>query len=174
MCRSAKGDGSEFCATFRVTRAAALPKALEPDQNADVEVIARRRWRVLVAEDNRTNRMVLHHILRSYDLDLIWVENGEEAVESCLRERPDLVLMDVNMPLMDGVTAARHIRTEERVQDRTPVPIIAVSANALVHQVRHYLENGMSDHVAKPIRKDRLLRVMAQALLDAPTAERGG
>ncbi|MFP3383604.1 ATP-binding protein [Tritonibacter sp. SIMBA_163] len=170
-CRSAMGDGSEFCATFRVSRATPLEKTPEPDQKADVDVIARRRWRVLVAEDNRTNRMVLHHILRHHDLDLLWVENGEQAVEACRRVEPDLVLMDVNMPLMDGVTAAGQVRAEERAQDRTPVPIIAVSANALVHQVRHYLESGMNYHVAKPIRKDRLLRVMAQALLDAPIVE---
>jgi len=164
VCHSGTGDGSEFRASFRVTRAA--PKSDEPEVDTEIDeaVLLQRRWRILVAEDNRTNRMVLHHMLKEFDLELLWVQNGEEAVERCRLDRPHLVLMDVNMPLLDGVAATARIRDEERVTGRDPVPIIAVSANALLHQVKGYLDRGMNDHVAKPIRKTRLLRVMALAL----------
>lgn len=163
-CRSAEGDGSEFCATFQVARAEPAQKLPDVQDDNALEILNARRWKVLVAEDNRTNRMVLHHILRECDLDLHWVDNGEEAVKAWRRERPDLVLMDVNMPLLDGVCATALIRQEEQASGREAVPIIAVSANALVHQIKSYLASGMSDHVAKPIRKQKLLSVMARAL----------
>ena len=166
-CTSAAGEGSEFRATFQVTRAAPTPENQETTDQADCAILAQRRWRVLIAEDNRTNRMVLHHMLKSYDLELIWVEDGEEAVEACLNAKPDLVLMDVNMPVMDGVAATAGIRAGEAREGRGPVPILAVSANALVHQVKTYLAQGMSGHVAKPIRKTLLLQAMAKALSEA-------
>ncbi|OIQ32608.1 MAG: hybrid sensor histidine kinase/response regulator [Alphaproteobacteria bacterium MedPE-SWcel] len=167
-CSSLEGDGSEFRASFRVSPA----PAPEQDQAADpaeseCAILSSRRWRVLVAEDNRTNRMVLRHMLKEYDLDMIWVQNGKKAVEAWSTQKPDLVLMDVNMPVLDGVSATEQIREREEAEARAPVPIIAVSANALVHQVKAYLEQGMTDHVAKPIRKQRLLQIMAQALSEA-------
>jgi hypothetical protein len=163
-CRSVEGEGSEFRASFRVTRAEPLPEDLEVDTKIDNAVLSARRWRVLVAEDNRTNRMVLHHMLKDFDLELVWVQNGEEAVEACFQIRPDLVLMDVNMPVLDGLTATARIRAREQRENLDPVPVIAVSANALLHQVNSYLDQGMTDHVAKPLRKRRLLQVMAKAL----------
>ena len=165
VCESVAGQGSLFRATFRVSRAEAVVVEHEDAAQIGSTVLSSRRWRILVAEDNRTNRMVLHHMLKSYDLELIWAEQGEEAVEACMKRRPDLVLMDVNMPVLDGVSATARIREMEQAEGRAPVPIIAVSANAMVHQVRSYLERGMSDHVAKPVRKTRLLHVMSEALL---------
>ncbi|TNJ39983.1 response regulator [Phaeobacter sp. B1627] len=167
-CTSSEGAGSEFRASFRVSRASAPEQdhAKEPAKTEHA-ILSARRWRVLVAEDNRTNRMVLRHMLKDYDLDMIWVQNGRKAVDVCRSEQPDLVLMDVNMPVLDGVTATEQIRELEEAEARASVPIIAVSANALVHQVKAYLEQGMTDHVAKPIRKQKLLRVMAQALAGA-------
>ncbi len=164
ICDSVEGQGSSFRATFRVTRAEAAQG--DPDQAANIDsaILSAQRWRILVAEDNRTNRMVLHHMLKGFDLEVIWAEQGEEAVQACVECRPDLVLMDVNMPVLDGVSATARIRELELAEGRAPVPIIAVSANALVHQVQTYLERGMSDHVAKPVRKTRLLHVMSEAL----------
>ncbi|MDF9304475.1 response regulator [Tritonibacter mobilis] len=168
-CRSHEGDGSEFCATFRAAPAEPVVSSHDPQDENELEVLRAQRWKVLVAEDNRTNRMVLHHILRGYDLDLHWVDNGEEAVKTWRQERPDLVLMDVNMPQLDGVSATSVIRQEEADAQAAPVPIIAVSANALVHQIKSYLASGMTDHVAKPIRKKKLLSAMARALKSRPT-----
>ncbi|NIZ14765.1 ATP-binding protein [Phaeobacter sp. HF9A] len=164
-CQSVKGEGSTFTASFRARAAAPAQAEANVAPRGSDSILSDRRWRVLVAEDNRTNRMVLHHMLKDYDLDLIWVQNGEEAVDACHRMRPDLVLMDVNMPVLDGVTATARIRSREAEEGRVPVPVIAVSANALLHQVTSYLEQGMTEHVAKPIRKAHLLQVMARALM---------
>ncbi len=167
-CSSAAGAGSEFTATFRVTRSDPVVEKTDLGEADGHAILSARRWRILVAEDNRTNRMVLHHMLKGFDLDVTWVEQGEEAVAACDRLPLDLVLMDVNMPVLDGVSATARIREQEAASGRLAVPIIAVSANALEHQVRSYLERGMTDHVAKPIRKQRLLQVMAQALSVLP------
>ncbi len=80
--------------------------------------------------------------------------------------------MDVNMPVMDGLTATALIRSEEALQSIQPVPVIATSANAMLHQISSYLEHGMDDHVAKPLRKAALLKAMAHAL-ERRTADQG-
>ena len=121
--------------------------------------------RVLAAEDNATNRLVLKTLLEFGGVDLVLVEDGAEAVEAWRNGEWDLILMDVQMPVMDGPTATRRIRTLEVELHRPRTPIIALTANSMSHQVSQYLDAGMDAHLAKPIVAEDLFRVVADAAI---------
>ena len=162
---SAAGDGSEFTVTVVVPRSDA---SREPSVDVKLERyesdLRQNRWKVLVAEDNRTNQLVLRHMLQSFDLEVTMVNDGAKALEHWRHNEVDVILMDVNMPVMDGMKTTTKIRTEEASTGRDPVPVIAISANAMLHQVNGYLEGGMTAHVAKPIRRHELIKSMARVL----------
>src|SRR6185437_8098282 len=99
------------------------------------------------------------------------VENGRRAVEAWLAEPYDLILMDIQMPEMDGIAATRAIRAAEAEQGRPRTPIIAVSANAMAHQVKDYLAVGMDGHVAKPIELAKLHAAIEAALAKSAAAQ---
>jgi signal transduction histidine kinase/ActR/RegA family two-component response regulator len=124
--------------------------------------------RVLAAEDNETNQLVLRALLQSMEVDLTVVENGCLALGAFAAEPFDLILMDIQMPEMNGLDAARAIRSLEREQGRTPTPIIALTANVMPDQVANYRAAGMDDCVAKPIELERLFNAMAAALDGQP------
>lgn len=104
---------------------------------------------VLVAEDNKTNQMLIKILLDEMGIDYKVVDDGKEAVQAFLDDDFDLILMDINMPNMDGVEATQHIRKTDR--DTNTVPIIALTANAMNEDVQGYLEAGMNGYVSKPI-----------------------
>ncbi|KAJ54755.1 hypothetical protein ACMU_16710 [Actibacterium mucosum KCTC 23349] len=113
--------------------------------------------KILVAEDNRTNQLVISRILEGQGAEVQICENGAEAVEAFFANRPDMVLMDVSMPVMNGLEATRAIRGRETT---APVPIIALTANAMAEDRDQCLAAGMSDFLAKPMRKARALEVI--------------
>ena len=107
--------------------------------------------RLLAAEDNPTNQVVLSTIMQLFGFELTLVGDGAQAVETWRRQEFDVILMDVQMPVMDGIEATRAIRAAELAGHRRRTPIIALSANAFVHQIDEYLAAGMDAHVSKPI-----------------------
>ncbi|WP_165189507.1 ATP-binding protein [Caulobacter soli] len=115
--------------------------------------------RVLLADDNEANRELVGAILRSVGHQVDLAVNGVEAVTAAARGEHDLVLMDVQMPLQDGVSATRAIRRLHG--PAAGVPIIALSANVLAHQIETYRACGMNDHIAKPIAPVELLSKVA-------------
>jgi signal transduction histidine kinase/CheY-like chemotaxis protein len=135
------------------------------------EAPAERSLRLLAAEDNATNRTVLQSVLAPLDLDLTLADDGAAAVEAWRTGGYDLILMDIQMPVMDGLEATRIIRAEERATGRARTPILALTANALVHQVEEYLAIGMDGHVPKPIEVARLYAAIEQALEEAHHAQ---
>jgi CheY-like chemotaxis protein len=122
--------------------------------------------RILAADDNATNRLVLKALLKKTGADLTIVENGQEAFDTWNVCDFDLILMDIKMPVMDGVTAVLKIREAELRQNRKRTPIIAVTANALPEQAREYLIAGMNAVVAKPICQLTLLESIEQAAVE--------
>jgi len=124
--------------------------------------------RILAAEDNPVNQMVLKAVLAQIGLEPTFVENGAEAVRAWEDGHWDLILMDVQMPLMDGPSASRLIRAREAALGRLPTPIVAVTANAMTHQVAGYLAAGMNEVIAKPINVDQLFAVIARAAAATP------
>ena len=130
--------------------------------------------RVLIAEDNLINQEVITGLLEPYGLDLTLVSNGQEAVTACKEKHFDLVLMDVQMPVMDGLEATRQICKLGLIEQP---PIIAMTANAMESDRRDCLKAGMSDHISKPIDPARLNSVLHQWIRidgEVPLVEKKG
>ena len=108
------------------------------------------------------NRRVVELLLAQSGLTITFAENGKEAVEKFSNARFDLVLMDLQMPIMGGLAATRAIREWEKTNGRAPTPIIAVSANATDEHVLEAKEAGADDHVAKPIVRETLFEAIAR------------
>ena len=120
--------------------------------------------RVLLVEDNEINRMVAERMIAGVGLEVTAVENGHEAVKAFAETDFDAVLMDIQMPVMDGLEAARVWRRKEREDRRPRTPIIALTANALPGERERCLREGMDDYIAKPFQRDKLLSVLARFL----------
>ena len=116
--------------------------------------------KILLAEDFVDNRRMMEFYFKSTPHRVETAANGQLAVEMFQRSSYDLVLMDIQMPVLDGYAATRAIRSWEQAQGRSPVPILALTANALQSEVQRSLEAGCTAHLTKPIRKARLLEAM--------------
>jgi len=139
--------------------------ASEPVQAATVEArSALPALRVLAAEDNPTNQLLLTAILEPLGVKLTLAADGAEALEAFAGDRFDVVLMDVQMPVMNGVDAAQAMRALEVRRGLAPTPILAVSANVMRHQIEEYLAAGMNGFVAKPIELTALIAAIEAAL----------
>ena len=166
---SLQGVGSTFFLTLPLARvqaaamtdseAAPRGDASEPASGGDVSSL-----KVLAAEDNPTNQLVLKTVLATFGLEADIVSDGQKAIEAWAAGSYDLILMDIQMPGTDGISATREIRAAEARSGRRRTPIIALSANAMTHQVKEYLEAGMDLHVAKPIQLATLHEALAQVL----------
>ena len=129
-----------------------------------------RPMRLLAAEDNITNQQVLAAVMASLGVEVEIVPDGQQAVDAWAAGAYDLILMDIQMPVMDGIAAAREIRRREAIGGRARTPIVALTANALAHQVGEYLAAGMDDHVAKPIEISKLYETICTVMARAETA----
>ena len=124
---------------------------------------AARPLRILLAEDNPVNQRVALYLLGTAGHTAAAVTNGVEVLRTLKTERFDLVLMDVQMPEMDGFEATRAIRLEEEETGRH-IPIVAMTAHAMKGDRERCLDAGMDAYVAKPINKDELLRVLQEVV----------
>ena len=138
-----------------------MPPATEP--------AAGRPLKILLAEDNITNQKLAVAILNKQDHHVTVAGDGRQAVECFEREHFDLVLMDMQMPELDGLEATAAIRKFEQ-QSGTRVPIIAVTANAMIGDREQCLKSGMDDYLSKPLRPDDLF-VMIHRLTSKPRAD---
>ena len=120
------------------------------------------RLRILLAEDERVNSLVTQRILEKDGHSVLAVENGREVIEALQREPFDVVLMDIQMPVMDGMAATRAIRKGEVGADRVNVPILAVTAYAMVGDREKFLGAGMDGYLIKPLEAERLRAALAQ------------
>jgi CheY-like chemotaxis protein len=126
---------------------------------------------VLAAEDNSVNQLVLRTLLQQAGLDPHIVSDGAEAVAAWREQAWDVILMDVQMPVMDGPTATRTIRAAEAETGRPRTPILALTANAMAHQIADYAAVGMDGVIPKPIKVEDLFGAL-QAALDAAAVSR--
>ena len=162
--QSKLGEGATFTVELplkRVARAApprTSRRRAEPSRAPDGRAL-----RVLAAEDNSMNQLVLKTLLAQIGVEPVIVADGRAAVEAWAREPWDLILMDVQMPEMDGPTATAIIRARETGEGRPRTRIVALTANAMDHQVSEYRAAGMDGFVAKPIEAGRLYEVVLAA-----------
>jgi len=168
------GRGSLFRVTLPLVRERALaaydaaqssPAAVDaPDCSIAIER-RDRPVRILLAEDHPTNQKVVQLILGPYGADILIVENGVEAVEASRVGEFDLILMDMQMPMMDGLAATRAIRRYEQTRPERPrTPIVMLSANAMSQHRLEALSAGADLHIAKPVTAESLIAGVAQAL----------
>jgi len=161
---STPGEGTRFTVRLPLKwLGEAGEPAVGPKAPAPVE-LGGRPLRVLAAEDNAVNQLVLRTLLAPAGIEPVMVGDGRACVEAWAAGSWDLILMDVQMPVMDGPAAARAIRAAEAAQGRARTPIIALTANAMSHQVAEYAQAGMDGHVAKPVEAAALLAAIAEAL----------
>jgi two-component system, sensor histidine kinase and response regulator len=131
--------------------------------------------RVLMAEDNGVNQIVARNMLESLGCEVVIVGNGQEALHAVRREAYDIVLMDCQMPVMDGYAATGAMRAWEASQpQRRRVPIVALTANALVGDADACRAAGMDDHLAKPYSRKQLATTMARWLPSQLVEQSGG
>lgn len=165
---SARGIGSSFSFTIE------LPRVAHQKHVGDATVVslahAKRALRpglhVVLAEDNDVNAIVATEFLEREGLAVERVTNGQEAVDACARipGGPDLVLMDVRMPIMDGISATRIVRARERALGSRPVPIVALTATAGADDLANCLAAGMSGCLPKPFSADELSEALSRWL----------
>jgi sensor domain CHASE-containing protein/CheY-like chemotaxis protein len=169
---STEGEGSLFRFSIR-TRPGAEPVATVAAAPAPVPSVpapqsASPGLRILLAEDNQTNQLIVQAFVGMAGHEMTIVENGRAAVEAVQSERFDLVLMDVQMPEMDGPSAARAIRALPGPVSR--IPIIALTANAMSGDREKYLAVGMTDYVSKPVDMATLHAAIARAVQSPASA----
>jgi PAS domain S-box-containing protein len=170
------GKGTTFTFTLPLprvgdSRAEALPAV--PPTPPDAELTGE-TLKVLAAEDNEVNQLVLKTLLHQVGIDPVVVSDGAQAIAAWEAETWDVILMDVQMPEVDGPTAAREIRRREAATGRARTPIVALTANAMSHQVAEYREAGMDGFVAKPIEVGRLFAALEAVLNPAVLDEAVG
>ncbi len=172
---SAAGQGTTVRITLPIPRTD-LPEIRigKPDVAANATDL--QGLRVLAADDNRTNRMILGAMMGQLGIAAVLVPDGTEALKAYEREAFDLVILDISMPDVDGVTVLREIRAREAQRAAAPgaripaaaLPIVAFTANAMSHQVAGYLAAGFDDCLTKPLQLDRLRNALGGLI-----AERG-
>jgi two-component system, cell cycle response regulator DivK len=117
------------------------------------------KGRVLVIEDNQDNMTLITDVLTSLDYVVLRATDGEQGVDAAQREQPDLILMDLSLPRMDGWTATRQIKSNPEL---SRIPIIALTAHAMVGDRERALEAGCDDYLSKPINLRELAGKLAQ------------
>ena len=161
-CESAPGRGSTFI--FRVSLPHVEAPAAGSDPGQGAGAAAPISLRVLLADDHPVNRQVVQLMLAGTEVELHAVENGREACDAVFASAFDLVLMDMQMPVMDGLSAVREIRAHEARCGSARTPIIMLTANAMAEHVEQSLAAGADLHLGKPLRAEALYEAMAKAL----------
>jgi len=162
---SEEGKGSSF--TVRIPYQLSIETMMESEIRQEIDYKSLGPRKVLVAEDVELNQYLARHILESWDFKVVIAGNGLEALEELGKAAFDCILMDVQMPEMDGIEATHHIRS---LPDpvKANIPIIALTANALKGDSEKYLAAGMTDYLAKPFDEERLFRVISRNLTRTP------
>ncbi|MDI1261621.1 ATP-binding protein [Aquabacterium sp.] len=169
-CTSSPGRGSVFVASFglpvvaRAQQVGPGSRGKTDEAPSDMLRADGRRGLVLLVEDNPINALVADAALKQFGLSVVLAEDGHKALGWLQDHQPDLVLMDCQMPGMDGFETTQHIRTLERQQARVRVPIVALTANVLPEERQRCLDAGMDDHLPKPFHRDDLTHLLAQHL----------
>ena len=146
---------------FRRLQALSVPTPAPVTELPPLAPAGLRQMRVLAAEDNRTNQLVFRKMVKDFDIDLTFANNGREAVDLWQSLRPDMIFMDISMPEMDGREASRAIRAAEVATGRH-VPIVALTAHAMDGDAESILAAGIDRYMTKPLRKSAIAGLMAE------------
>jgi len=166
--RSMEGQGSLFTLNLNTPLASSLDSAVSKSLSVELPDPADREdpaesLRVLVAEDHPVNRKVVGLLLQSMGHEVSFAEDGQQALAKASRQDFDLVLMDIHMPVMDGLDSARQIRALDGL--RAQVPIVALTADVVNDAAEQAMAAGMNAFLSKPLQKAQLLAVMPRKRL---------
>ena len=163
---SAPGEGTVFMADLPLPRIGDSPDVGAEDALAEVAGLedTGEGLRILAAEDHPVNQLVLRTLLSQLGCEVTMTGDGAQALEAFRTGRWDVVLMDIQMPVMDGIEAARAIRSLEREAGLARTSLVALTANAMPDQIAEYRAAGFDDHLSKPIDAQDLLTVLNRAL----------
>jgi PAS domain S-box-containing protein len=151
--KSEINKGSTFSVTLPLERAKLTQQGKEKEDKSNLPKLE--GVRILVAEDNDVNQVIIKAMLQPTKANVTVVPNGKEAVDECQNIQPDLIFMDIQMPVMDGVEACTRIR-----QKCPDIPIVALTANVMPEEVTRYMEMGFTNHIGKPIDMHKLYSVL--------------
>lgn len=126
--------------------------------------------KVLLVEDNHMNRVLVKEILTLNGYVIIEADTGTEAIKALASDRPDVILMDLHLPGMDGITATRIIKSEERNKS---IPVLALTASAMRGEEDKIIRQGFDGYVAKPIEMKKLLEAITESLKEAGQSKPG-
>ena len=141
-------------------KSAAPPLLADMDGAGNGGLSQRRGARVLLVEDNEINQEVASSLMERMGMSVTLAENGLNAVNACKTRTFDIIFMDIQMPVMDGLEAARRLRAQEAEDGAGPTPIIAMTAHAMREDREKSRDAGMDDHITKPIDPDMLARIL--------------
>ena len=161
---SEEGKGSTFSFEIRMQKSSEDNLVQTTEDTQKVMEYALKKLQgieVLLVEDNEMNQELAMSLLKKNGLHVTLAENGQEALDTLEEKRFDIVLMDVQMPIMDGYEATRRIRSQAKYKD---LPILAMTANAMQEDVEQAKEAGMNEHISKPIDATRMFITMVQWL----------
>ena len=160
------GQGSEFIVelSYNVPDMAQLYEAA---LTAQEEAVSLQKITVLIAEDNVMNQQLITHLMKSWRIDYVLVNSGQEAVNALKKKAYSIVLMDIQMPDMDGYIATHVIRNEMKLD----IPIIAMTAHAMAGEKEKCLQLGMNDYISKPIKETVLYNMIGRHAQEVPVSE---
>jgi len=132
----------------------------------EVPVIAQLQQGIyaLVVEDNLINQRLIKLLLKEYGLSVVTTSNGDEAVEACRNQRFNIVFMDIDMPIKDGILATQEIKAQEGASRSGRMPIIALTALAMEGDREYILEKGLDDYLSKPLTREKLEYILQKYL----------
>jgi signal transduction histidine kinase/ligand-binding sensor domain-containing protein/CheY-like chemotaxis protein len=159
--QSLEGKGSTFRITLKNVVLPTRDQDTEDDDSGGWKAASFKKAVILVVDDKELNRRLLINYLDGYGLDIIEAENGEEAVEKTRLYHPDLVLMDVKMPVMDGCEATRLLKKDKVLKK---IPVIIITASALKEQEPEIKKAGADGHLNKPVKRSALIKELKRFL----------
>ena len=159
--KSELGVGSTFNFTVRLEKQQNVlsQPPLSETQNETNAIAQLRNSKILLVEDNEINQELVMELLTMNGIKVKIVNNGQEALDILAKEKFDGILMDCQMPIMDGYETTSHLRKQEKLKN---LPVIALTSNAMKGDKEKVLSVGMNDHIAKPIKPDAMFITMAK------------
>lgn len=163
---STVGSGSRFWFDLTLAIAETTPDVQSRDaaKEGQQDKLSARELNILIAEDNPVNQMLIRKLVANENWRTTFVDDGQKAVDAAANQQFDLILMDIQMPIMNGEAATVAIKQADNPNAKTP--IVALTANCMPEDVERYLSIGMADSIAKPIKFDQFYKTIVQNLPD--------
>lgn len=158
--KSEKAKGSTFLVKIPLVESSEGAATAHEESNWD-DIRFFRDNKILVVEDNIINQEMIQALFKTFDMEVHIADNGQSAIKMAIDLKPDLILMDMHMPGMDGIEAARKILLDSRCKD---IPVVALSANAFSEQQQEAREAGVSDYLTKPLNINKLIPLLMKYL----------